>query len=186
MSKIKLCFVVSEDWYFISHRFELAKKFIENNLNVSLISNFSKYQNLIKEAGIKINEINFRRSKINIINDILNTIKINKIISKNNYKIFGTNLDFLIENKILLIPDYIKIDVDGIEHLILKGGQNFLADSKIKSVLIEINENFKEQYDEALKILKDSNFSIISKNKNESFSSEKFSNTFNYIFKKNK
>jgi len=87
MSKIKLCFVVSEDWYFISHRFELAKKFIENNLNVSLISNFSKYQNLIKEAGIKINEINFRRSKINIINDILNIIKINKIISKNNYKI---------------------------------------------------------------------------------------------------
>ena len=109
-----------------------------------------------------------------------------KIISKNNYKIFGTNLDFLIENKILLIPDYIKIDVDGIEHLILKGGQNFLADSKIKSVLIEINENFKEQYDEALKVLKNSNFSIISKNKNENFSSEKFSNTFNYIFKKNK
>ena len=50
MSKIKLCFVVSEDWYFISHRFELAKKFIDNNLNVSLISNFSKYRNLIKEA----------------------------------------------------------------------------------------------------------------------------------------
>ena len=81
-----------------------------------------------------------------------------KIISNNNYKIFGTNLDFLIENKILLIPDYIKIDVDGIEHLILKGGQNFLADSKTKSISIEINENFKEQYDEALKILKNSNF----------------------------
>ena len=50
MSKIKLCFVISEDWYFISHRFELAKKFIENNINMSLISNFSKYQNLIKDS----------------------------------------------------------------------------------------------------------------------------------------
>ena len=87
MSKIKLCFVISEDWYFISHRFELAKKFIENNINVDLISNFSKYQNLIKDSGIRINEINFRRSKINIINDIKNIIKINKIISNNNYKI---------------------------------------------------------------------------------------------------
>ena len=37
MSKIKVCFVISEDWYFISHRFELAKKFIDNNLNVSLL-----------------------------------------------------------------------------------------------------------------------------------------------------
>ena len=87
MSKIKVCFVISEDWYFISHRFDLAKKFIDNNFNVSLISNFSKYQNLIKEAGIKINNINFRRSKINIINDIYNIVKINRIISKNNYRI---------------------------------------------------------------------------------------------------
>ena len=59
MSKLKLCFVISEDWYFVSHRFDLAKKFIENNINVSLISNFSKYKDLIKQAGVQINEINF-------------------------------------------------------------------------------------------------------------------------------
>lgn len=40
-------------------------------------------------------------------------------------------------------PDYIKMDVDGIEHLILKGGSNILAN--VKGVLIEVNDNFKEQ-----------------------------------------
>ena len=28
----------------------------------------------------------------------------------------------MIDEKILMVPDYIKIDVDGIEHLILRGG----------------------------------------------------------------
>ena len=41
------------------------------------------------------------------------------------YQTFGTTIDFLIDNKILKIPDYIKIDVDGIEHLILKGGKKY-------------------------------------------------------------
>ena len=42
-----------------------------------------------------------------------------KIDPTNKYKIFSTNIDKIIEDKILEIPDYIKIDVDGIEHLIL-------------------------------------------------------------------
>ncbi|MBT6438965.1 MAG: hypothetical protein HOK72_04610, partial [Flavobacteriales bacterium] len=39
-------------------------------------------------------------------------------------------------------PDYIKIDVDGIEHLVLKGGANVL--SNVKGILIEINEVFEK------------------------------------------
>jgi FkbM family methyltransferase len=40
-------------------------------------------------------------------------------------------------------PDYIKMDVDGIEHLILKGGHSVLK--HVKGVLIEINEEFEKQ-----------------------------------------
>ncbi|MFK5893430.1 MAG: FkbM family methyltransferase [Pseudomonadota bacterium] len=40
-------------------------------------------------------------------------------------------------------PDYIKMDVDGIEHLILKGGNSVLK--YVKGVLIEINEEFEKQ-----------------------------------------
>ena len=67
-------------------------------------------------------------------------------VSKNKYKIYGTSIDYLIENNILEIQNYIKIDVDGIEHLILKGGQSILENKKIKSISVELNENFKEQY----------------------------------------
>jgi len=40
-------------------------------------------------------------------------------------------------------PDYIKMDVDGIEHLILKGGADVLK--FVKGILIEINEEFEKQ-----------------------------------------
>ena len=57
------------------------------------------------------------------------------------YSVIGTTINYLVESKILQIPDYIKIDVDGIEHLILEGGDKVLDNTKIKSLSIEINEN---------------------------------------------
>ena len=53
---------------------------------------------------------------------------------QNSYKIYGTSINYLIEKKILDIPNFIKIDVDGIEHLILKGANKYLQDEKIKSI----------------------------------------------------
>ena len=52
----------------------------------------------------------------------------------------------------MYIPDYIKIDVDGIEHLILEGGKETLKNKKIKSILIEINENFEDQKNRLIKL----------------------------------
>ena len=49
-------------------------------------------------------------------------------------------------------PDYIKMDVDGIEHLILKGGAPVLAG--VKGVLIEINDEFAAQAGEANELLR--------------------------------
>ena len=39
------------------------------------------------------------------------------------YKTFGTNLDYLIEENIVPIPDAIKIDTDGQELKILRGSK---------------------------------------------------------------
>ena len=50
------------------------------------------------------------------------------------------------------------MDVDGIEHLILKGGSNVLKCAK--GVLIEINDNFQEQVDRASHYLKEAGFSL--------------------------
>ena len=109
-----------------------------------------------------------------------------KFSSKMNYQIYGTNINYLIDNKILDIPDYIKIDVDGIEHLILEGGNKYLNNKKIKSLSIEINENFTKQHEKVIEITKKNDFKILHKKHNEDlFKNDqynKFSKTFNYIF----
>ena len=100
------------------------------------------------------------------------------------YNLLGTTINYFLENSILDIPDYIKIDVDGIEHLILEGGDKFLNDKKVKSLSIEINENFKEQYDKVLNLMNKYEFKLLHKKHNDDIYSEKFKNTYNYIFKK--
>ena len=108
-----------------------------------------------------------------------------KFFSENSYKIMGTSINYLIDNNILEIPDYIKIDVDGIEHLILLGASKFLMNKKIKSICIELNEDFKDQLDLSLKILKNNNFVIRQKKHADEFDkSLKFSKIYNYIFDK--
>ncbi len=108
----------------------------------------------------------------------------NKIYEKNSYKVFGNNINNLIENKILEIPDYIKIDVDGIEHLILEGADKYLNSDKIKSISVELNEDFIDQKTRVKKILLDNNFLFVSKNKGEDNPNSKILSTYNYIFQK--
>ena len=104
------------------------------------------------------------------------------------YNLLGTTMNYFIENSILEIPDYIKIDVDGIEHLILEGAGKFLTNQKVKSLSIEINENFKEQYKQVLDLMEKNKFKVLHKKFNDDFQLEgsKFNKTFNYVFiKKN-
>ncbi len=55
-------------------------------------------------------------------------------------------------------PNYIKMDVDGIEHLILKGGLPVLRD--IREASIEINDNFTAQAVEAKRCLEEAGLSF--------------------------
>ena len=108
-----------------------------------------------------------------------------KFKSKQSYSIFGNNINFYIENKILDFPNYIKIDVDGLEHKILKGGNKCLENEKLESISIELNENYIEQFEEVTRIMKEHNFLIKQKKHAKMFDkSELFSNTYNYIFER--
>ena len=100
------------------------------------------------------------------------------------YSVIGTTINYLVESKILQVPDYIKIDVDGIEHLILEGGDKVLDNTKIKSLSIEINENFSDQYTKVLKSMNEYGFKMTQKtNSIENVTNDTdFEKTFNYIF----
>ena len=84
-----------------------------------------------------------------------------KIEKEFNYRTVGLSLDECLSNLKIKQPDYIKIDVDGIEHLILKGGEYTL--SKTKSVLIEVDENFELQVTKTKEYLTKAGFSLKAK-----------------------
>ena len=99
------------------------------------------------------------------------------------YNVIGTSINYLLQNKIIQIPDYIKIDVDGLEHLILEGADQFLNNKKIKSLSIEINENYLEHYEKILSIMEKNQFKILhKKNNKDMIRSKNLNKTYNYLF----
>ena len=109
-------------------------------------------------------------------NDITNKIM-------NSYSTFGMSLDELINEFNINIPKYIKIDVDGIEHLILDGARDLLSNNKLKSVLVEINENFIDQTQKVNEIMKNTGFKLREKKQGEqSVKGTVFEKSYNCIF----
>ena len=114
-------------------------------------------------------------------------VKENQI--KNKYNLFGTNIDNLILNKILTVPNYIKIDVDGIEHLILKGAKNLLKNKDLKEFSIEMNPTYVKQYEFINNIMEQNNFKKVASLNRRLLSDKnyklKLNETVNEIFKRN-
>jgi FkbM family methyltransferase len=88
--------------------------------------------------------------------------KIKKIFEFNS---IGLSMDEAIIKLNMKFPDYIKIDVDGIEHFILRGGIGVL--NKIKGILIEVNDNFLEQAKGCHDLLIDAGLSLYEKRHSE-------------------
>ena len=79
-------------------------------------------------------------------------------------------------------PDYIKMDVDGLEHLILSGGLGML--STVKSVLVEINDDFLKQAQDSLSYLMSSGLQMVDKRRWDGVRNSPFQNTYNQIWKR--
>ena len=76
-------------------------------------------------------------------------------------KVVGFSLDYLISTKLIKeTPDLLKIDVDGIEHIILKGALETISSKNLKSILVEVNSDFIEQDSEVHKILNKCGFKL--------------------------
>jgi len=109
-----------------------------------------------------------------------------KLTSELTLNKLGFTIDELIENKYLIKkPNLIKIDVDGIEHLILDGCYKTLRDNECKTVLVEINDSFDLQRENSERILNDCGFKLLKKE--QSFytkNNDGFEKTYNQIWEK--
>lgn len=80
----------------------------------------------------------------------------------------------------ITVPDYIKMDVDGIEHLILKGGQSLLKN--VQGVIIEIDDQFDEQSKMSSKYLTEAGLTMVEKRHSQMVEESSFRTAFNQIW----
>jgi len=64
----------------------------------------------------------------------------------------GLSLDYIMSNDAMPYPNHVKIDVDGIEHMVVSGAIRTLSDKRVRSVLIEISPYISEHKDLIIKM----------------------------------
>ena len=97
--------------------------------------------------------------------------------------LFLASLDDLVEKFGLPVPNYLKIDVDGLEPEIIQGAEKTLQRSELKSILIELNESCSADL-KVIHTLEAYGFSLQKKERADCIDSEKFATLYNFIFVK--
>lgn len=98
------------------------------------------------------------------------------------FQTIGVSMEDAIQRLAIPQPDYIKMDVDGLEHLILKGGSGALRG--IKGILIEVNDDFHEQADQCQSLLTEAGLVLKEKRHSDviAASTSGFQNSYNQIW----
>ncbi len=98
------------------------------------------------------------------------------------FQTIGLTMKDAVEKMAIPVPDYIKMDVDGLEHFILKGGSDVLR--SIAGILIEVNDDFHEQAEQCRKLLSEAGLTLREKRHSEIItgSTAGFQNTYNQIW----
>ncbi len=97
------------------------------------------------------------------------------------FRTLGLPMDYVVNKLGLPRPDYIKLDVDGIEHMILRGGREVLAG--VRGVSVEINDGFATQAAECRRLLGEAGLRLISKRHSDLMKNiAAFNATFNQVW----
>jgi len=75
----KLIFVVTEDWYFVSHRLPLAIEAVRQGYEVVLVTRISKFRRHIEQNGIRVVPFNTNRQGLNPIEVLREAVALARI-----------------------------------------------------------------------------------------------------------
>ena len=99
------------------------------------------------------------------------------------YRLPGLTLDTMLASGVISeSPSMIKLDVDGIEHLILSGARSTLRAPTLRSVLVEVNDDFRELASEVSEHLRDAGFILEAKRHAIMFDTGPYAASFNQIW----
>lgn len=98
------------------------------------------------------------------------------------FQTLGLNMEDAMQRLAIPRPDYIKMDVDGLEHMILKGGAKVLRG--IKGILIEVNDDFDEQAKQCQQLLSEAGLVLKAKRHSQMIAAntQGFQNSYNQIW----
>jgi len=77
-----LLFVVTEDWYFCSHRLQLAVAAQKAGYNVAVVTQETNHGDEIRRAGLRLIPIKFQRSGRNLFSDFMTFLSLIRIYRK--------------------------------------------------------------------------------------------------------
>jgi len=80
--KHSVLFLVTEDWYFCSHRLPIARKLRDAGFKVIVATRISKHRDLIEKEGFKLIPISLERSSKNVAQEIFSILEFIKIYRK--------------------------------------------------------------------------------------------------------
>lgn len=96
----------------------------------------------------------------------------------------GCDIDSFVRAFGASAPDHVKIDVDGIELDIVRGGQATFATPSLKSVSIELIETDPAQVDGVNQVLEGAGLAFIHKKQNPEFRDTPTGDVLNYLYRR--
>jgi hypothetical protein len=94
----------------------------------------------------------------------------------------GFSIDDFIEKYSTPFPNYLKIDVDGIEDKIIVGASKTLRSEKLKAVLIELDIEDTEYCDRVTSIIENAGLRLVKDRHTQTYDHKEFSSVYNHIF----
>jgi FkbM family methyltransferase len=96
----------------------------------------------------------------------------------------GYDLDSFIADFGLRVPEHVKIDVDGLELAIARGGRRFFADPGLKSVSIELIDSDPEQVEGVSRIMAEAGLAFVHKKQAPQFNNTSGWDILNFLFRR--
>ena len=80
----KILYFVNVDWFFVSHRLDIAIEALNKDYEVHIATNFTNHRDRLENLGIKTHSIDIERSNTSLISALKGVYKFNKILKEIN------------------------------------------------------------------------------------------------------
>ncbi len=153
-----------------------------SNKNGTAIYNYNSF---FESSGSSLSTLYKNDTKWVLSRKLLLKILFQNTNDYTKYKVNTCTLDTFVKKNNIKSIDILKVDIDGSEYNFLKGAKNTLKKSKVKVILIEINDkkiNYEKKEKKIINFLNKRNFFLIKKHMNHTVSLFSNSKSGDYLF----